>query len=307
MNSLLSKTSFRGIGIILFCFFLSSAEAQELNARITVNSDRIQGTNKSIFNALQIALNNFVNNQKWSHTTFAQNEKIDCSFTLTIVTQNGENNFTAELLVQAQRPVFNSSYTTNLIRFRDVDINFEYLENTPFQLVANTIDNNLVATITFYANLILALDFDSFSPKGGSVFYRQAQSMATQAQGISDWNGWAAFDKPNNRHGIITSFTDESMSAYRDLWYTYHRKGLDEMDINPDRARTTLLNALPVLEELKSSSRVSNVLLQMFADSKLDEIVSIAVKASQEEKKSTYDLLKKVYPTMSTQLEPLKK
>ncbi|GHU92306.1 DUF4835 domain-containing protein [Bacteroidia bacterium] len=295
------------IFVTLFYFSLVSAGAQELNAKVTVNSDRIQGTNKSIFNALQVALNNFVNNQKWSHTTLAQNEKIDCSFMLTIVTQKDNNYFTAELLVQAQRPVYNSTYTTNLIRFRDADINFEYLENTPFQLVANTIDNNLVATVVFYANLILALDFDSFSPKGGSVFYRQAQNIAAQAQGASGWNGWAAFDKPNNRHGIITSFTDESMSAYRDLWYTYHRKGLDEMTVNPDRARTTILNALPVLEELKGSSRVSNVLLQMFADSKLDEIVSMANKASPEEKKSTYDLLKKVYPTMSTQLDPLKK
>ncbi len=292
--------------IILFCLSLISVEAQEVNAKVTVNSDRIQGTNKSIFNSLEVALTNFINNQKWGSATFAPNEKIDCSFALTLVTTNGDNGFSAELLVQAQRPVYNSSYNTTLIRFRDTEINFEYLENTPFQLVGNTIDNNLVATVAFWVNIILALDFDSFSPKGGSVFYRQAQSIAMQAQGAGSWNGWAAFNKPNNKHGIITSFTDETMSPYRELWYTYHRKGLDEMTANTDRARTTILNALPALESLKES-RVSTVLLQMFADAKLDEIVSMASKASAEEKKTTYDLLKKIYPTMSQQLEPLKK
>jgi hypothetical protein len=292
--------------VFLFCSSLISVKAQELNAKVSVNSDRIQGTNKSIFNSLETALTNFINNQKWGYATFAQNEKIECSFTLTIVTVNGDNNFSAELLIQAQRPVYNSAYNTTLVRFRDTEINFDYQDNTPFQVVANTIDNNLVATITFWANLILGLDFDSFSPKGGSVFYRQAQSIAMQAQGASGWNGWTAFDKPNNKHGIITSFLDESMGSYRELWYTYHRKGLDEMTANSDRARTTILNVLPTLEELRGS-RVSTVLLQMFADSKLDEIVSMASKAGADEKRTTYDLLRKVFPTMSVQLESLKK
>ncbi len=292
--------------IILFCLSQLSIEAQELNVKVSVNSDRIQGTNRSVFNSLETSLTNFINNQKWGAATFAPNEKIDCSFALTIITINGDNNFTAELLIQAQRPIYNSSYSSPLIRFRDTEINFEYLDNTPFQLVGNTIDNNLVATVAFWSNIIVALDFDSFSPKGGSVFYRQAQNIAMQAQGASGWNGWAAFDKLNNKHGIVTSFLDESMSPYRELWYTYHRKGLDEMVVNPDRARTTILNALPALEGLKGS-RTATTLLQMFADTKLDEIVSMSSKASADEKKTTYDLLKKVYPTMSTQLEPLKK
>ncbi|MDR1370773.1 MAG: DUF4835 family protein [Dysgonamonadaceae bacterium] len=293
--------------VLLFCLSLVSVEAQELHARVSINSDRIQGTNKSVFNSLEVALNNFISNQKWGSATFAQNEKIECSFALTIMTVTGDNSFSAELLIQAQRPVYNSAYNTTLVRFRDTEINFEYMDNTPFQIVGNMIDNNLVATITFWANLILALDFDSFSPKGGSVFFRQAQSIVMQAQGAASWNGWTAFGKANNKHGIITSFIDESMSPFRELWYTYHRKGLDEMTANPDRARTTILNVLPVLEELKKNSRVSTVLLQLFADSKLDEIVSMSSKAGTEEKQTSYELLRKLYPTMSTQLEPLKK
>ena len=292
--------------VTFFCLSLISIEAQELNAKISVNSDRIQGTNRSIFNNLEVALTNFINNQKWGAATFAQNEKIECSFALTMLTTTGDNNYTAELLIQAQRPVYNSAYSSTLVRFRDTDLNFEYQDNTPFQIIGNTIDNNLVATIAFWANMILGLDFDSFSPKGGSVFLRQAQSIAMQAQGAGGWNGWTAFDKANNRHGIITSFIDETMSPYRELWYTYHRKGLDEMTANPDRARTTILNALTALDELRGS-RVSSVLLQMFADCKLDEVVSMASKASADEKKTTYEMLRKVYPSMSAQLEPLKK
>ena len=292
--------------VTLFCLSLISIEAQELNARVSVNSERIQGTNRSIFNSLETALANFINNQKWGAATFAQNEKIECSFALTILTTTGDNNYTAELLIQAQRPVYNSGYNTTLVRFRDTDLNFEYQDNTPFQIIGNTIDNNLVATVAFWANMILGLDFDSFSPKGGSVFLRQAQTIAMQAQGAGSWNGWTAFDKANNRHGIITSFIDETMSPYRELWYTYHRKGLDEMTTNSDRARTTILNALPVLDELRGS-RASSALLQMFADCKLDEIVSMSSEASSDEKRTTYDMLRKVYPAMSVQLEPLKK
>ncbi len=291
---------------IVFSWIIFSGTAQELNAKVIVNSDRIQGTNKGVFTSLQNALSGFINAQKWSSATFALNEKIDCSFTITITTNPTDNYFTSELVVQARRPVYNSSYATNLLNFRDTELDFEYMENTPIEYIANTINSNLVATIAFYANLILALDFDSFSPSGGSVFYRQAQSIAMQAQAFSTWKGWTAFDKPNNRHGIITAFTDESLSGYREFWYTYHRKGLDEMVANPDRGRTTILNALPVLEEIRQI-RSSGIILQMFADSKLDEVVALAGKATQEEKKTTYDLLRKIYPTMSNQLEPLKK
>ncbi|MDR1718819.1 MAG: DUF4835 family protein [Dysgonamonadaceae bacterium] len=296
--------------IILFITvfsFMCTIHAQELNAKVTVNSDKIQGTNKNVYTTLQNALTDLINNQKWSTISFLANERIDCSFAITIQTANENNDyFTAELLVQARRPVYNSSYSTLLINFRDVQLDFEYMENSPVEFVATRIDNNLVATIAFYANLILALDFDSFSPNGGSVFYRQAQSIAMQAQGISSWTGWTAFDKPNNRHGIITAYTDEAISAFRDFWYTYHRKGMDEMAANPDRARTTILNALPVLDEIRSA-RSASVVLQLLADSKLSEIVALSSKATAEEKKTVYDLLRKIYPTMSSQLEPLKK
>jgi hypothetical protein len=159
--------------------------------------------------------------------------------------------------------------------------------------------------ISFYCNLILGLDFDSFSPKGGSFFLRQAQSISLQAQGNS-WTGWTAFESSTNRHAIITALMDESLASFHDLWYTYHRKGLDEMAANPDRGRTTIINALPVLDEIRNT-RSSLPILQLFADCKLDEIVAMCSKATAEEKTEIYDLLYKLYPTMTDRIQALKK
>ena len=194
---------------------------------------------------MQRALNQLINETKWSTVTFSSNERIDCVFSLTILEQSAETTFKAELFIQARRPVYNSSYITSILNYRDVNITFEYMENAPLEIVQTAIDNNLVATVAFYCNLVLALDFDGFSHQGGNVFYRQAQSIAMQAQSNSNWTGWSAFDDRKSRSSIINSYLDESIKPFREMWYTYHRKSLDEMAANPDRGRTTLLNALP--------------------------------------------------------------
>jgi hypothetical protein len=300
------KKYYASVVVLLFFASLANVYAQELNARVTVNSDRIQGTNKNIFISMEKSLNQFVKNKQWSPAAFAANERIECTFSIMILEQLSDNSFRAELYAQSRRPVYNSSYTTMMLNFRDANFEFEYTENSVIEMQQNTLNSNLEAVMAFYANLILALDFDSFSPLGGNVFYRQAQMISTAAQSNAGWNGWSAFDNNRNRGSIINTFLDESFKKYRELWYTYHRKGLDEMVANPDRGRTTVLNALPVLKEVRQV-RSSEIVLQMFAESKLDEIVSIAGKATPEEKKETYDLLRNLYPSMSGRLDPLKK
>jgi hypothetical protein len=281
-------------------------QAQELNATVTVNSDKIQSTNKSIFNTLQRTVNQLINNTQWSSATFAPNERIDCTFLLTIMTQPADNSFTAELFVQARRPVYNSTYVTSIVNYRDTKVVFDYTEGAPLVFVETSIDNNLTAIIAFYCKFILAMDFDSFSPTGGSSFFRDALSIATQAQSNTAWTGWSSFDDPKSRTSIINAYLDESMKPFRQLWYTYHRKCLDAMAANPDRGRTDLLNALPALKDIRSV-RNSDMPMQMFSDCKLDEIVSIASKANDDEKSSLYDLLHSVFPAATTQLAPLKK
>lgn len=290
------------LGLALSCS--CAGMAQELNARITVNGDKIANANKSVFTTLQNALTEFINNRKWTDATFAVNERIDCSMTI-IVNEMEESSFKGEIQVQVRRPVYNSSYTTTLLNFRDQQFDFEYMEGEPLEYQENMLTGNLTATVVFYIYIILGLDFDSFSPLGGTAYIQQAQQIVSLAQSQS-WSGWKAFDSNRNRHAVATALQDNASEAFRNLWYTYHRKGLDEMAANPDRGRTTIIEALPALQEVKKA-RPTSVLLQMFSDAKLDEIVLIYSKATTQEKQSGYKLLQEIYPTETTRLEALQK
>ena len=293
--------------ILLLCLSCAIAEAQELNATVRINSDRIQSSNRNVFITLERALTTYINDNSWSerNATFAKVEKIDCTFSVTI-TEQTDNNFKAELFVQARRPVYNSTYTTQLLNFRDTKFDFQYMENSPIEYISGEVRDNLTATITFYCLLILALDFDSFAPLGGNAFFRSAQNLAMQAQSNSAWSGWSSFDDNRSKSSIISAYMDEAVRPFREYWYTYHRKGLDEMAANSDRARTTILSGLPILKDIRSI-RNSETILQMFDDCKLEEIVALSSKANEEEKKETYDLLRSVFSASSFKLEPLKK
>ena len=293
------------LGLFMLCAIPFMGRAQELNARITVNGDQVATTDQSIFTTLQNSLTEFVNTQKWTDATFSTNERIDCSMSI-IVTEMDDTNFTSEIQVQARRPVYDSSYTTTIFNFRDQDLDFEYTLGETLDYNIYSLDNNLVATVVFYIYVILAMDFDSFALQGGSTYIQRAQEIVTMAQSQSSWSGWKAFESNQNRHALVTALQDNSSEAFRSLWYTYHRKGLDEMAANPDRGRTTIIEALPALQEVKSM-RPTSVLLQMFSDSKLDEIIAIYTKATSQEKQDGYKLLSNVYPAQSSKLEDLKK
>lgn len=281
-------------------------KSQELNARVTINSDKVQGTNKQVFTTLQTALTEFINNRKWTDATFAVNERIDCSFTLIINEMPTESSFKGELQIQARRPVYNSGYSTTLFNFRDTQLDFDYTEFEPLDYTQNTLQNNLTASVVFYIYVILGLDFDSFAQSGGTPYIQQAMQVVTLAQSEMAWTGWKAFDSSRNRHALATALTDNTSAAFREMWYTYHRKGLDEMAANPDRGRTTIIEALPALQQIQSA-RPGSVLIQLFSDCKLDELIGVYSKANQTEKQEGYKLLSTIFPTQTTRLEPLKK
>ncbi|MCD7975928.1 MAG: DUF4835 family protein [Tannerellaceae bacterium] len=289
---------------LFLLLFLIEGRSQEINARVTINYDKIQTTNTNLFTTLQNALTEFINNRRWTDATFSVSERIDCTMTI-ILDEMNDNNFTGEIQIQARRPVYNSSYTTTLLNFRDRQLNFEYTEYEPLEYSEQTLYNNLTATVMFYIYVILGLDFDSFSLKGGTAYYQQAQQIVNLAQSQSSWSGWRAFDTNNNRHAVITALTDNASEFFRPMWYTYHRRGLDEMAANPDRGRTTIIECLPALEQVRST-RPSSVVMQIFSDAKLDEIVAIYSKANSQEKQVGYKMLSNLYPAETSRLESMR-
>jgi hypothetical protein len=302
----MKKKLLAGILLAGLAFPAQTVESQELNAKVTINSDKITGTNKQVFKTLENLLAEFLNTRKWTGAAFATSERIDCTFNVIINQQSDETNFNAELQITAQRPVYNATYTTSLFNYRDPQWDFSYIEGSSIEYQENRVDNNLVAVLAFYTYIILGLDFDSFAPLGGNSCFRSAQQIATEAQSQMSWTGWTPFEKANSRHGIISSLTDEGLNIYRNFWYTYHRKGLDEMAANADRGRTTIINALPALKEAREA-RPGNILLQLFSDCKIEELTGLYSKASAQEKAGGYDLLTSLFPTLSNRLEAIKK
>ncbi|MBD5286400.1 MAG: DUF4835 family protein [Muribaculaceae bacterium] len=284
--------------------FSASAGAQELNCQVEVNAQKIEGGSKSVFQTLQDAVTEYMNETRFSNATFSNNEKIDCRLYLT-VSEYTDDRITGDLQVQLSRPVYNSTYTTTLFNFKDNRISFEYREGEPLVFNATTIDNNLTAILDYYAYLFLALDFDSFSPKGGEPYYEKAASVVQAAQSLGEV-GWKAFEDPKNRSGVLTSFTQPSTSAYRQMLYDYHRKGLDEMVTSPDKGRASITQSLNAIEAIYKADPMSAA-LSIFRDSKLDELVNVYSKAPQSEREMVYKLLQPIYPAENDRLNKIRK
>lgn len=293
------------IAFVFSLLNIAGVASQELNMKITVNSDRISGTDKSIYTDLEDVLNQFVNGRKWTDNTFATNEKIDCSMLITINEIPEVNSYKADIQVISNRPVYNSSYTSPLFNLKDSEFEFSYISGQNIEFSDNYIDNNLSATIAFYVYIILGLDFDSFGLNGGKVFFDKAMNIATNAQSL-DSKGWSTFGSDRNRYALARALTDESTSVFHSMWYNYHRKGLDEMVNNANRGRVEIENTIPDLQKIYQARPASPILF-FFGDTKLDEIVSIYTKATTEEKQNAYSILQSLYPTKRYIIDNIKK
>lgn len=277
--------------------------AQELNCTVEINTDKINGTDKAFFSTLQTAITEYMNNTQWGNAQFLVNEKIDCKLFFTIASVEGTK-MTGDLQVQSSRPVYNASYTTTLINFKDTNIEFEYQENEPLVFNINAMESNLTAILNFYAYMILAIDFDSFAPNGGDFYYERAANVVQLAQSSGE-TGWKAFEDTKNRSAVLSAFTEKNTSAIRSLLYDYHRKGLDEMVLSPDKGRATITKTLNILKQIYDVAPMS-VVLSMFKDAKLDELVNIYSKSNITERQTVYELLYPLYPTERERLNKIK-
>lgn len=297
-------TKFFRIFIILILTFVgNNLTGQELKCEVEINSDQVQGTNKSVFNTLKEAINDYMNTTKFSQAQIAANEKIECKLFFTIK-EYDDNTLTGDLQVQSTRPVYNSTYNSTLINFKDTKIEFSYQENEPLVFSENSMESNLTAILNFYAYLILAIDFDTFSPRGGEQFYERADNIVQMAQSSGE-SGWKAFEDTKNRSSVLSAYTEPNTAIIRDLLYKYHRTGLDEMVLSPDKGRAAITASIESIKKIYDVAPMS-VALSMFKDAKLDELVNIYSKANSTEREKVYEWLYPIFPTEAERLDKIK-
>ena len=233
------------LALLMLLWPVGKAGAQELNCTVEVNSSLVEGTNTSLFETLQEAISEYMNTTKFTNAQFSPNEKIECRLFFTIGSVENDV-LSGDLQVQSTRPVYNSSYTTTMLNFKDSGIEFSYQQGEPLIFNETSMESNLTAILNFYAYLFLALDFDSFSPRGGQPYFDRLATIVQQAQSSGE-KGWRAFEDTKNRSAVLSAYTDGSTSVLRDLNYQYHRKGLDEMSVSPDKGRNNITKTLEAL------------------------------------------------------------
>ena len=291
----------------LLCCSPSTISAQELQAKITINHAQISGTEKGVFDNLQQTLQQFVNNRQWTHLQFQKNERIICNFNITVTKYDRDQNlFTCKALIQANRPVFNSAYTSTLYNNVDDNFTFRFAEYDQLEFNEQQIDNQLTALFAYYAYLIIGIDLDSFASKGGEDILQRCMNLTNNAQNL-DYPGWKAFSDDRNRYAIISDYLDGALEPFRQLQYDYYRKGLDEMANNAERGRTEITAALETGLRKAKENRPLSLLPQIWTDFKKDELANIyRGKGTQKEKESIYELLFSINPSQNKYWDQVK-
>ena len=307
MTSWLSCFSPVSLAAGLLCCSPSAISAQELQAKITINHAQISGTEKGVFDNLQQTLQQFVNNRQWTHLQFQKNERIICNFNITVTKYDRDQNlFTCKALIQANRPVFNSAYTSTLYNNVDDNFTFRFAEYDQLEFNEQQIDNQLTALFAYYAYLIIGIDLDSFAPKGGEDILQRCMNLTNNAQNL-DYPGWKAFSDDRNRYAIILDYLDGALEPFRQLQYDYYRKGLDEMANNAERGRTEITAALETGLKKAKENRPLSLLPQIWTDFKKDELANIyRGKGTQKEKESIYELLFSINPSQNKYWDQIK-
>jgi hypothetical protein len=294
--------------LVLAFLVFGNIHAQELNCNVSVSTSQLQGTNKQVFETLQKALSDFMNNTVWTNNVFEINERIECNFLFNITAEVSQGSYEGTLNIQARRPVYASSYNTVMFNYIDNDIAFNYLEYDALEFSETTHISNLTSILAYYAYIILGLDYDSFSDKGGTLYFQKAEKIVNNAQS-SGKVGWRAADSRGrtNRYWLINNILDKNYAPLRDFNYKYHRLGLDMMDKSLEGARMTIKESIVELERFyKSKPDPFMHYFQVVLESKSAEIVDIFSEASAEDKRVIYNIMTRVDPANLSKYEALK-
>ncbi len=259
---------------IFFVFLIASqANAQELNARVTINSDNIPNSNKQVFETLERDLTEFINQKKWTNINYKSQERIDCAFTLILLEQPSTNEFRGSIQIQSARPVYNSSYLSSIFNYKDNDFSFRYTEYEIFEYDVNRFDSNLVSVIAFYVYTLLGIDADSFAENGGTIYFDEAENVMNQAQ-QSGYAGWSPNSSGVSRYKVITEILSPAYTGFRDAIFEYHFRGLDIMYEDKMAAKENILKSVEMLKPIYER-RPNSPLIRIFMDAKADEIVNV--------------------------------
>ncbi|MBL7749013.1 MAG: DUF4835 family protein [Chitinophagaceae bacterium] len=296
---------------VLVCSSLF-AQGQELQARFSVITSKVSTQiDKKVFQTLQTALTNFLNNRRWTNDAFQPTEKIQCNFLLTIEQDLGNNVYKGKLTVQAARPVYNTSYDSPLMNYLDDNVVFRYVEFQPVEFNENRVQGNdpLVANITavlaYYVNIILGLDYDSFSLKGGDAYFQKAWNIVNNAPESKDITGWKSFESLRNRYWLAENLNSSRFTLIHDAIYNYYRSGMDIFYENEDAGRGGLLNSLNFLNTINNENP-NSMIMQFFFQGKSNELVKVFSKATAEQKTRAKDILTRIDITNSAAYKELK-
>ncbi len=294
------------IGALSIVFFHNKATAQELDAEVVVTHKKIKGVDADVFNKMQKAIQQLLNTQRWTSKNYGRTERIECRFLIDLQKEINDQVYKAYITVQSSRPVYNSTYQSTLLNFKDQDVVFRFEPFQPLVFNENRISgpdqqvSNLTAILAYYAYLIIGLDQDSFSPNGGHKAFEEAQNVINNAPTGRNISGWKAFDGTFNRYWIIENLLNVRYKRFHEVWYDYHLKGLDEMYEHPDQGRRAIVECLNKLNSLYANNP-NLIILKVFFTAKADELAGIFSEGPTQERMSALNLLLKMDPSNSSQ------
>ena len=283
------------------------ALAQELNAKVVINTAQIGNTNTEACETFKEKVQEFLNTKQWTSIKYNEVERIECTFNITINKYSAqEGAFECTLLLNSSRPVWGSSYTSALYNTRDQHFDFKFDPADQLEYNPDNLDNQLMALLAYYAHLLIGMDMDTFAPLGGTQVLQTAEDIVNKAQNLG-YSGWSAFNESNNRFALLNDYIDGSMETMRQLNYVYHRKGLDQLCDSTEKAHTALVESMELLDQARQARSMSNV-PQLFTEYKKEELVNIFSKhGNLEERLRVYDILFAINPSQSQSWEKIKK
>jgi hypothetical protein len=293
--------------LILLASFPALLQSQELNCNVQVSAQKVQGSNRQVFENMQRDIYEFMNNTVWTNSVFSYNERIDCNILINITDQISSDEFDGSITIQLRRPVYNTTYNSTLLNFVDNNFRFRYVEYQPLEFDPNTHRTNLISVLAYYTYMILGFDSDSFSPLGGTEYFQIAEKIVTNAQNAPE-KGWKPYDgsRNRNRYWLVKNVLDKEYEPVRRFIYEYYLNGLDKMESRLSEARSGMVESLKLLQDVyRKKPDPYMYLLQIIIEAKSEEMVNIFTESFPEEKSRVIQILTEIDPSNKTKYQKI--